>query len=315
MIELYQLHWSHYVEKVRWALDYKGLPWRGIEIVVFSQKEMKRFSGKRLVPLIYDDHTGVAMSDSSPIIRYLDETYPDRPLFPKEDALRAEAYQWMLRLDSTLGLGARRLGYTQIILEQPQILPRLFLPRVWGGIFTWPVLRSVATPLLGMMLTLLFRLHQNREDRTYERLEQGLTSIAQHIEREGYLVGRQFTAADLTLAALLRPLRIVPYFRTHSRLQSLFIWQEDLFRQHNREALFLYESVIAAVRRRRGYTIGDVPWLRSRVPALEEQQIPAPAMQAAFNDQQPLSARRWLFAPGPYVQLRWFSGIGKLKSS
>ena len=32
MIELYKLHWSHYVEKVRWALDFKQLPWRGIEV-------------------------------------------------------------------------------------------------------------------------------------------------------------------------------------------------------------------------------------------------------------------------------------------
>jgi hypothetical protein len=36
MIELYKLHWSHYVEKVRWALDFKKLEWRGIDIVAFT---------------------------------------------------------------------------------------------------------------------------------------------------------------------------------------------------------------------------------------------------------------------------------------
>jgi hypothetical protein len=32
LITLYQLHWSHYVEKVSWALDYKGIDWRAVEV-------------------------------------------------------------------------------------------------------------------------------------------------------------------------------------------------------------------------------------------------------------------------------------------
>ena len=71
MIELYKLHWSHYVEKVRWALDFKQLDWRGIDIVAFTKKEMQRFDCAQTVPLIHDTATGVAISDSSPIIRVL----------------------------------------------------------------------------------------------------------------------------------------------------------------------------------------------------------------------------------------------------
>lgn len=86
MIELYKLHWSHYVEKVRWALDFKQLPWRGIDIVAFTKREMRQFDCAQTVPLIHDKATGVAISDSSPIIRYLEDTYPARALLPRDPA-------------------------------------------------------------------------------------------------------------------------------------------------------------------------------------------------------------------------------------
>jgi glutathione S-transferase len=194
VIDLYKLHWSHYVEKVRWALDFKRLPWRGIDIVAFTKKEMRRFNCAQTVPLIHDTATGVAISDSSPIIRYLDETYPEHALLPDDLTEREAVWQWMLQLDSTLGLHARRLGYTQVIMECPNILSKLFMPNVWGGLFTWPVLRALAAPLLGTMLTLRFRFHRNREDRVYEALESQLIPIAEQLSRKDFLVGARFTA-------------------------------------------------------------------------------------------------------------------------
>ena len=40
MITLYQLHWSHFVEKVRWALDYKGLEWTAVDVDPFTKRQM-----------------------------------------------------------------------------------------------------------------------------------------------------------------------------------------------------------------------------------------------------------------------------------
>lgn len=271
MIELYKLHWSHYVEKVRWALDFKRLPWRGIDIVAFTKKEMQRFDCPQTVPLIHDAATDVAISDSSPIIRYLDETYPGQPLFPSDPAEREQVWQWMLRLDSTLGLYARRLGYTQVIMECPQTLAQLFMPHVCGGLFTRRGWRRLAAPVLGMMLTLRFHFHRNRQDGVYEALEALLLPIAKTLKQRPYLVGAQFTAADLTLASLLRPLRIVPHFSHHPALQLLFVWQERLFREHGRDATFPYEDAIRAQRQRRGTMRGLVRWMKADHGAYEGQ--------------------------------------------
>ncbi|MEO9080444.1 MAG: glutathione S-transferase family protein [Rhodanobacter sp.] len=93
MIELYKLQWSHYVEKVRWALDFKQLDWRGIDVVAFNKKAVQHFDCVQTFPLIHDTRTDTAISDSSPIIRYLDETYSDRPLLPADPLEREAVWQ------------------------------------------------------------------------------------------------------------------------------------------------------------------------------------------------------------------------------
>lgn len=311
MIELYKLHWSHYVEKVRWALDFKQLPWRGIDIVAFTKKEMRRFAGAQTVPLIHDTAAGVAISDSSPIIRYLDDAYPQHPLFPAAPERREEVWQWMLQLDSSLGLHARRLAYTQLILECPNVLSRLFMPNVCRGLFTRRGWRALAAPVLGAMLIRRFHFHRNRQDRVYESLEAQLLPIARYLEQHDFLVGDQFTAADITLASLLRPLRIVPYFHQHPRLQSLFAWQERLFRTQQRDLEFPYESLIKAQRERRGVMRGRVRWLPAVMSDVAADPISAPR-QLASNDIHPVNAWSLLLSLPSYLKLRWFGGVAKM---
>jgi glutathione S-transferase len=310
MIELYQLQWSHYVEKVRWALDYKRIAWRSVEIVAFVKREMRRFECAQTVPLIHDTSTGAAISDSSPIIRYLDETYPEHALFPADACERAAVWRWMLTLDSTLGLHARRLAYTQVIMECPLVLPALFMPHVAGGLFVRRGWRVLAAPVLGAMLAKRFRFAHNRIDRIYEQLEAQLIPIAVHIEREDFLVGARFSAADLTLACLLRPLRIVPHFRAHAQLRSLFAWQGKLFREHRREPAYAYETMIEAQRRRSGWMRSRVGWMQ---PATSADIADLGALQVARNDIHPVG--KWTVLGGipDYLKLRWFNGVARTR--
>lgn len=310
MIELYQLRWSHYVEKVRWALDFKGLSWRAIDVVAYRKDEMRRFPCAQTVPLINDVATGTAISDSSPIMRYLDETYPEHPLFPDDPVERERAWQWMLRLDSTLGLFARRLGYTQLIMECPQILPQLFMPHAWRGLFSRRGWRAIAAPVLGMMLTKRFRFDRNRQDRIYEQLEALLLLLADRLTHKAFLVGERLGAVDITLASLLRPLRIVPHFSHHPKLQGIFAWQKRLFREHGRDSSLLYETLIDEHRQRRGRMLGCVSWLDGS--ADDGGLAPMEALTAAANDIHPVS-RFSLFGAWPgYLKLRVFSGIREM---
>lgn len=281
-----------------------------MEVVAFIKREMQQFDCAQTVPLIHDAATGVAISDSSPILRYLEDTYPQPALFPGDPAERAAAWQWMLQLDSTLGLHARRLGYTQLILECPQALSQLFMPHVAGGLFTRRGWRNLAAPFLGAMLIRRFRFNRNRHDRVYESLEAQLLGIASHLQQHRFLVGDSFSAADITLACLLRPLRIVPHFSHHPQLQSLFAWQEQLFTQHHRDPAYPYETMIRAAREKRGVMHGKVTWLRDAVTATSANGA---ALSAAQNDIHPVSAWKLpLYLPS-YFRLRWVGGIGKLR--
>jgi glutathione S-transferase len=88
VIRLYRAEWSTNCERVGLALAHKGL---GVESVVIQYSDrslVERVSGQGLVPVIEDDGTVVA--DSTAILRYLEERFPDSPLFPADPARRAE---------------------------------------------------------------------------------------------------------------------------------------------------------------------------------------------------------------------------------
>jgi glutathione S-transferase len=80
--------------RTKMALAHKGLgveaiPWR------FTEKDAIAFSGQGLVPVILDD--GREVHDSWAIACYLDEQYPDRPLFdgPQARALALVVKGWV----------------------------------------------------------------------------------------------------------------------------------------------------------------------------------------------------------------------------
>jgi glutathione S-transferase len=85
---------SPFVRKVLVCLELKQLPYRIDPIVpFFGNDEFTRLSPLRRVPVLIDDR--VTLSDSSVIVQYLEDRYPDRhPLYPADVAERARA-RWL----------------------------------------------------------------------------------------------------------------------------------------------------------------------------------------------------------------------------
>lgn len=302
MITLYELHWSHYCEKVRWALRLKGLDWQALSINAFSKDELAQFppgpSGLRLVPMIHDNLTGRHIYESTPILKYLDETYEPRVLFPADEQQAIEVERRLIELDTYLGLPARRLGYAQLILECPTALSKLFLSSVFWGVLTLRGVRQIASTVMGMLLLKRFDLHTNEKIGLYEAVEQYLERIQLRLANRRYLVGDRLTGADIALAAQLRPLTIVPHFMEHPRLRHLFDWRERLIREHGGEPPLQYEDLIAqarrrnpAVRRRRSAPTGDISCIYSLASA-----------QLALNDQKPIWTKSIIKVPFWYFR-------------
>jgi glutathione S-transferase len=161
------------------------------------------------------------------------------------------------------------------------------------------------------VLSRRFRFQHNRADRVFEQLEQCLLIAAQRVSSRDYLVGGRFTAADLTLAALLRPVLLVPYFCDHPSLRRLWEWRTTQVQAHHRESHVGYEAALHDVRRQRGWSLGAVSWLagedRKECPPTAE----IPTLPAASNDQQPVG--RWPLIRGPlwYLHLKLTCGLNR----
>jgi glutathione S-transferase len=76
-ITLYRLQACPYCERVVRVLEELELEYdsRFVEPMHSDRNVVKRISGKRTVPAIVDENTGVTMSESANIVDYLESTY------------------------------------------------------------------------------------------------------------------------------------------------------------------------------------------------------------------------------------------------
>ena len=88
MLRLFRALFSTNVERVALALAYKGLEVESVVISYEDRSPVVDVSGQELVPVLVDGD--VVVPDSVRILRYLEEKWPDPPLFPREPARRAE---------------------------------------------------------------------------------------------------------------------------------------------------------------------------------------------------------------------------------
>lgn len=75
-LTLYRLHACPYCERVVRALQERGLEYRSrfVEPMHSDRNVVKRVSGKRTVPALVDERTGVTMSESANIVDYIERT-------------------------------------------------------------------------------------------------------------------------------------------------------------------------------------------------------------------------------------------------
>ena len=88
LIRLYRFPWSTNVERVGLVLAHKDLEVESVWIDPADRSPVVQLSGQELVPVIEDG--GEVIADSTRIMEYLDERYPDLPVYPRDPALRAE---------------------------------------------------------------------------------------------------------------------------------------------------------------------------------------------------------------------------------
>src|SRR5262245_66603262 len=85
---LHQFVGSHFNEKARWALDWKGLPHRRRTYFPGPHAPaMLRLSGQRTTPVLVID--GEVIAGSAAILAALEERFPEGPILPTDHELAA----------------------------------------------------------------------------------------------------------------------------------------------------------------------------------------------------------------------------------
>ena len=88
MLRCYRVPYSTNVERVSLALAHKGIGVEWVDVDPADRTEVDRVSGQSLVPVLVDGDRVV--TDSTEILRYLEEVKPEPRLFPASPARRAE---------------------------------------------------------------------------------------------------------------------------------------------------------------------------------------------------------------------------------
>ena len=88
VLRVYRIPFSTNVERVSLALAHKGLEVEWEDVDPPDRSPVERVSGQPLVPVLVDD--GRVIFDSTAILRHLEDLQPEPPLFPRDEARRAE---------------------------------------------------------------------------------------------------------------------------------------------------------------------------------------------------------------------------------
>jgi glutathione S-transferase len=244
---LWQINISHFSEKARWALAYKGvshtrrspLPGMNIPVALWLTR-----GAQPTLPVLRLD--GRTIRDSTAIIAALEQRFPDPPLYPADSEQRRRALELEDFFDEELGPHTRLLAFHELINE-PEMFAELAsqaVPRPLGKAkrFTGAYARAFTSLRFGADSDAAAATARAKIVAALDRLDAELAAGGGE-----YLVGDSFSVADLTAASLFFPLLApavgplppdsptppaLERFRSGLKDRPAYSWVEEMFRRH-----------------------------------------------------------------------------------
>ncbi|NJR65404.1 MAG: glutathione S-transferase family protein [Leptolyngbyaceae cyanobacterium CRU_2_3] len=245
MIELYQFELSHYCEKIRLILDYKGIPYRKIEVTPgIGQLDLYRMSGQRQVPVIRDGAEVIA--DSTAIALYLDQKYPDRPIIPTDPKQRALCLLMEEWADESIGVNSRKVMLGAF--GQDPVLRSTLLPAS-----TPSFLKTLVESIPGEALSILGTgagFGPDTVKAARKAMQQNLESLSTLLMDSPYLITDQPTLADFAVAGLTMYVKFpaglyldipatlkgqgVPGLADNIAYETFWVWRDRLYSDYRK---------------------------------------------------------------------------------
>jgi glutathione S-transferase len=201
---LWQYSFSNYNEKIRWALDFKGIRHRRRSVMPGGVRGLWLSRGDRTLPAI--DLDGERIVDSTAIIAALEVRKPDPPLYPADPEERGRALELEDFFDEHAGHDMRRVGFWELRKDLDYGLDFMTTDQSRIRASMGKLRLRVAFPVVWSYMNRRYDFTDAAVERSRETLAAGLDRIEAESDGGDYLVGGSFTVADLTAAALLYPL-------------------------------------------------------------------------------------------------------------
>lgn len=242
-IKLFEFPMSHYCEKVRWALEYKQLPYeRKLLLPVLHMPVMLALTRQTQVPVI--ECNGDRIANSPAILAFLEEQFPDTErLYPQSEDEQKQALELCAMFDKEIGPHVRRIAYYFALSDKAFMQELLSLEQP----FVNRKVLAASMPVITRLMRKGMGVNEDGYQKSLARLNTLLTKLDAMIKPSGYLVGDHFTIADLTAAALLAPI-VQPQnsfyalptqspdafkaFNESYRQRPFFAWVEEIYRKH-----------------------------------------------------------------------------------
>lgn len=198
MLTLYNAAHSTCSQKVRICLAEKGLPFEEIRLDLGKAKdqlkpEYLKINPNGVVPTLVDD--GNVVIDSSVICEYLEEKYPEVRLAPEDLVERARMRAWMRFLEEVPTAAVRVPSFNMG-----------FLPRFEGmDRKTFEGVESDRRPVRKQFYRRMGPSGFKKEDvlASLEQMSNTCARMNAALEKGSWLVGDQFTLADIVVAPLI----------------------------------------------------------------------------------------------------------------
>lgn len=201
--KLYQFPVSHYCEKARWALEYKGIPYQAQTLLPgLHIKKLKSLVPETTVPVLVINNDVIQGSDQ--IIDHLDVLFPDNSLTPHDPEQRQQVTEWET-FAATKIADPLRCFYYYHLLEQPKTLIPLFSE---GGPWYGKYFLRITFKQIKQRMQAGYHLNQRNAQLAMRVVDKAIGQLETHLTTHPFLVGDSFTRADLSVCALLSPLVI-----------------------------------------------------------------------------------------------------------
>ena len=241
-MKLLEFPHSHYCEKARWALDYKGIAFEAVAIMPgFHVITLRKFAPDTSVPVLLND--AEVVQGSSEIINYLELKHPEHCLTPTDANDRRDCLNIENIMDKKLGENIRQILYHRL-LAYPDFIRYCFthpLPQIKQRMF------SLFYPLLRHKIYKTYVISAAKVEQARREFDVAMCEIENKLSQKQYLVGEQFTRADLSVASMLSllamphehpfPWKEIPDAKTRAfydeyRDHPVTEWVRKMYRDH-----------------------------------------------------------------------------------